>query len=78
MKLDAQLHRFVDSIFTPAERAMIKAKLATVDYHHKSSMVCAKVIIGTGTVDSRVLVITHDAIGFGWPMVRTVWKRQTN
>lgn len=75
MRIDAKLHRAIEAMFTPEERVTIKGLLSKLDYKLGWGYVCAREIKGAGSIDRKLLVITQDMIGFGWPMSRSIWMR---
>lgn len=74
MRLDAELRNHLLAFF-PDEHDRRVVAFLLVGIPEPVSVVCARKIEGDGTIDSRILVITQDKVGFGWPMKRPLWSR---
>jgi hypothetical protein len=73
MKIDAKMHRWIDATFkSVGTRNTIKNRLR--DEPEPAGVVCSQEINGGGTIGANILVMTSTSVGYGWPMIRVMWK----
>lgn len=80
MRLDAELRDFINATWTSVEdRQAVVELLSRLPEADRIGMVCTSEV-GEGAkeavaIATWVLVVTRDAIGYGWPMFDTLWRR---